>query len=225
MAALSGVTVQFAQSPIVAPLAKRVASRKLGLTHRLQLPAAARDALAIVLMDYTFYLWHVLTHRWDALYRLHQVHHSDLDLDVSTAVRFHAAEMLVSVPWRAAQVRLIGVSPRALEIWQLVTLCSVLFHHSNWRLPMRVERWLSRLIATPRLHGIHHSNDPDLQNSNWSSGLTIWDRLHRTYRDDVPQDAITIGMPRYRMRHQVTFGQLLRMPRITASEARSSSDL
>jgi sterol desaturase/sphingolipid hydroxylase (fatty acid hydroxylase superfamily) len=226
MAASAGLVVQIAERPIVDPLAAHCERRRVGLTHFLPVRAGRtsgtfwRDLVAVMLMDYTLYLWHILLHRWDLLYRLHQVHHSDLDLDVSTAVRFHFAEMLASVPWRLAQVLVIGTSARALRIWQRATLLSILFHHSNIRLPVRLERLLRLFITTPRLHGIHHSLLREEQDSNWSSGLTLWDFLHGTYRADPAQEEIEIGVPRYRAREQVTLGKLLIMPRVPAAVAR-----
>jgi sterol desaturase/sphingolipid hydroxylase (fatty acid hydroxylase superfamily) len=146
------------------------------------------------------------------LYRFHQVHHADLEMDTSTAVRFHFGEFLASVPWRAAQAVLVGASPRALVTWQRLTMLSVLFHHSNVRLPIAVERRLGRVLMTPRLHGIHHSVVRDEQDSNWSSGLSLWDRLHGTYRANVPQDEITVGVPALRRPAQLTLPRSLALP-------------
>src|SRR3954463_5472354 len=154
----------------------------------------------------------MLTHRVPALWRFHQVHHCDLDMDASTALRFHFAEMAISVPYRAAQVALIGVAPRPLSIWQTFLFVSILFHHSNLRLPLWLERRLAPLIVTPRMHGIHHSIIEEETNSNWSSGLTLWDRLHGTLRLDVPQSEIEIGVAAYRDPEQVTVPRLVEMP-------------
>ena len=216
VAGATAVAVQLAERPLVTPLARAVARRRVGLAYwlqaRLGLSDLVRDALAVVLMDYTLYAWHVLSHRAPWLYRFHQVHDTDLDLDASTALRFHFGEFVAGAPYRAAQVALIGVSPRALTAWQRLTSLSVMFHHSNVRLPVGVERWLRRLVVTPRLHGIHHSIVREEQDSNWSSGLTVWDRLHGTYRDDVPQAAIAIGVPAYRDPGDVTLPRILAMP-------------
>jgi sterol desaturase/sphingolipid hydroxylase (fatty acid hydroxylase superfamily) len=146
------------------------------------------------------------------LWRFHVVHHIDRDLDASTALRFHFAELLVSLPWRAAQVVTIGVSPLAFSAWQTALLVSIMFHHSNLRLPIGVERRLVRFVVTPRMHGIHHSVVRAETDSNWSSGLTFWDRLHGTLRLDVPQDAITIGVPAYRTADDVALPHILRLP-------------
>jgi sterol desaturase/sphingolipid hydroxylase (fatty acid hydroxylase superfamily) len=196
IAAAGAVALQVVERPLVDHVSRIVERRRWGLVRRLGLPAWLETALAVALMDYTLYVWHVLTHRVPLLWRFHVVHHADRDLTASTALRFHFGELAISAPWRAAQVAAIGVSPRALSIWQSLLFVSILFHHSNVRLPEAVERWVALLVTTPRLHGIHHSVVREETDSNWSSGLTVWDRLHGTYRDDVPQEAITIGAPR-----------------------------
>jgi len=131
---------------------------------------------------------------------------------VTTALRFHVSELALSVPWRALQVVVIGVPPRTLSLWQALTLAEVMFHHSNVRLPVRVESVLCRLIATPRLHGIHHSVIDAERSSNYSSGFTVWDLLHGTARLDVHQQAIVVGLPDLRDRSQVTLARTLVMP-------------
>jgi sterol desaturase/sphingolipid hydroxylase (fatty acid hydroxylase superfamily) len=120
--------------------------------------------------------------------------------------------MIVSVGWRAGQVVLIGVSPIALSVWQTLLLLSVMFHHSNVRLPIEVEQRLVKWVVTPRMHGIHHSVVKEETNSNWSSGLTLWDRLHGTLCLSIPQERITIGVPAYRTPDDVTLPQILAMP-------------
>lgn len=196
--ALTGLTVQATEKPAVVPLARWVERRGFGLAKLVRLPAWLESAVCLLLLDYTLYVNHVLTHRVEFLWRFHEPHHVDLDLDVSTGIRFHFVELLLSVPWRAAQVLVIGVSPRNLELWQKVALAAILFHHSNLRLPPRLERALSRVLVTPHMHGIHHSIVREETDSNWSSGLSIWDRLHGTFRSGVPSEAIDIGVPAYR---------------------------
>ena len=216
---LSLATVVLAEGPVVRPLAARASRRRDGLAQRLPLPPWARDLVAFLCMDYTMYVWHVLTHKVPLLWRLHLVHHVDLDLDASTALRFHAVDMLVSVPWRALQVTLLGTSPRALRLWQSFFFGSVLFHHSNWRLPSRLERVLSLVLTTPRMHGIHHSTVRGETHSNWSSGLSLWDRLHRTFRLDVPQRQITVGVPGYREPNDTGLRAALRLPFVRQRDA------
>jgi sterol desaturase/sphingolipid hydroxylase (fatty acid hydroxylase superfamily) len=201
LGAMSLAVVALVETPLTRPLAKRGEHKRAGLVQHLNLPASIRDAAAVLLMDYTIYLWHVATHKVPFLWRFHLVHHIDLDLDSTTALRFHGVDMAISAPVRAAQVAMIGISPRALQIWQGLFIASVLFHHSNVRLPERFERLLARFVTTPRMHGIHHSAVHSATDSNWSSGFAFWDHLHRTFRLDVAQAAqekITIGVPAYR---------------------------
>jgi sterol desaturase/sphingolipid hydroxylase (fatty acid hydroxylase superfamily) len=146
------------------------------------------------------------------LWRFHAVHHIDLDLDTSTAVRFHFGELAVSTPWRVAQVLLIGASPLTLSIWQTGLLMSILFHHSNVQLPISMERRIGRVFVTPRMHGIHHSQVRDETDSNWSSGLTLWDWLHGTLRLNVPQRAIAIGVPAFSDPADVTLAKMIALP-------------
>ena len=212
VAGVSAVAIVLAERPLVIPLALCVETQNWGLVRQFGLPAWLETAVALVLMDYAFYVWHVLMHRVPLLWRLHLVHHVDLDLDASTALRFHFTEMLASIPWRAGQVILIGLTPFSFSVWQCVFLLSILFHHSNVELPIRLERWLNKFIVTPRMHGIHHSVVERETNTNWSSGLTIWDWLHGTLRLNVPQAEITIGVPAFQEPKAVTLPRVLAMP-------------
>lgn len=189
------IVVAAVEGPLTARLADWAQRRHLGVLRQSGLPESAQRVLALLLLDYTLYLWHALMHRVPALWRWHAAHHADPALDVSTGLRFHAMEMLWSVPWRAAQVVVIGVSHETLSLWGRLTLAEVMFHHADLRLPGAVERVLSLFVVTPRLHGIHHSNRREHQRSNLSSGLALWDLLHGTRCSRVPQASITIGLP------------------------------
>jgi sterol desaturase/sphingolipid hydroxylase (fatty acid hydroxylase superfamily) len=212
IAALGSVAVQVAEMPIVSRVAAAVERRRWGLLKRLRLPTWLEVSAAVLLMDYTLYVWHVLTHRVPALWRFHAVHHIDRDLDASTAVRFHFGELTLSTPWRVVQVVAIGTSPLALSVWQTGLLMSILFHHSNVELPLWLERRVGRVFVTPRMHGIHHSQVRDETNSNWSSGLTVWDWLHGTLRLNVPQREITIGVPAFSEPASVTLPEMIALP-------------
>lgn len=209
---LGAMAVQLAEAPVVTRVAALVEQRRWGLLKWLRLPAWLEVSCAIVLMDYTLYVWHILVHRVPWLWRFHAVHHIDLDLDASTALRFHFGELTVSLPWRTAQVLLIGTSPRALSVWQTTLLISTLFHHSNVAVPIRLERILNRIIVTPRMHGIHHSSVREQTDSNWSSGLTLWDWLHGTLTLNVPQSAISVGVPAYQQPAEVRLPAMLAAP-------------
>jgi sterol desaturase/sphingolipid hydroxylase (fatty acid hydroxylase superfamily) len=212
VAGVSAIAVVLAERPLVMPLALWVEKQNWGLVRQFGLPEWLEIGATLVLMDYAFYVWHVLLHRIPFLWRMHLVHHVDLDLDASTALRFHFTEMLASIPWRAGQVVLIGLTPFSFSVWQCVFLLSILFHHSNIELPIRWERWLNRFIVTPRMHGIHHSVVERETNANWSSGLTFWDWLHGTLRLNVPQAEVTIGVPAFQESKAVTLRRILLLP-------------
>jgi sterol desaturase/sphingolipid hydroxylase (fatty acid hydroxylase superfamily) len=229
VASLGALTVHLLEAPVVRPLARLVEERRLGVLKRVGLPRPLEIMIAVVLMDYTLYLWHVLTHRVPLLWRFHAVHHVDLDLDASTALRFHFGELAISVPYRAAQVLLIGVDAEALSYWQTFLSLSILFHHSNVCLPRRFESVLSWLLVTPRMHGIHHSNEPAEANTNWSSGLACWDRIHRTFRLDIPQEQIHIGVKGIDTEERVGLPEILTqpfrdVPEVTAFLLNASAD-
>ena len=212
VAGLSAFSLQLTERPMTARLTRSVVRDRLGLLQQCRLPDWLDTTLGVVLLDYTLYLWHVLTHKVPFLWRFHKVHHVDLDMDASTAIRFHFGEMLISVLYRAVQVRLLGISPAALALWNIGLLVEIMFHHSNVELPPSVERWLRLFVVTPRMHGIHHSIVPEEMNSNWSSGLTVWDWLHGTFRWDTPQAEITIGTADLRDPHEVTLLRILALP-------------
>jgi sterol desaturase/sphingolipid hydroxylase (fatty acid hydroxylase superfamily) len=198
IAGVTAILLLLCESPFTSRLSRRVKKNKLGLLNQLKLPEPLRVSFTVVLLDYGLYLWHVINHKLPLLWRFHIVHHIDLDLDASTAVRFHFGEMAISVLWRLMQIRVIGVNPIGLLVWQTLLMFSILFHHSNVKLPAAWEKWLNLFIVTPRMHGIHHSVLQKETDSNWSSGLTIWDKLHGTFRSFDPPNKIVIGVPAYR---------------------------
>lgn len=212
MAALSALATAFMQDRLVAPRAEEVFAKRQGLLRQMALPPPLRIFAGVLLLDYTLWIWHWLNHRSPALWRFHRVHHVDLDLDSWTGLRFHFGEMTVAGVVRLLQIRLIGPDAAALTIWQTLLLLSIFFHHSKIALPWQVERALSRVIVTPRMHAIHHSEVRGEMDSNWSSLLSVWDRVHGTFRLDVPQESITIGVPAYLDPAEVTFRKIVAMP-------------
>jgi sterol desaturase/sphingolipid hydroxylase (fatty acid hydroxylase superfamily) len=212
IAAAAGLALHLFEKPIAEKLTRFVEEKNFGVLKIFHLPKFLEITLAVILLDYTLYVWHVLTHKLPFLWRFHQIHHADLDLTASTAIRFHFGEITISVLFRAGQILLIGVSPNALQIWQTLLFLSILFHHSNMRLPKKLEEKIQKIIVTPRLHGIHHSIEKNEMNSNWSSGLTVWDFLHGTFRNDVPQNEITIGVREFGTVEKVELQKMLIEP-------------
>jgi sterol desaturase/sphingolipid hydroxylase (fatty acid hydroxylase superfamily) len=162
--------------------------------------------------DYAYYWWHKFMHLLPFFWRFHNVHHTDLDMDVSTASRFHAGEVFLSIFFRVAVVGSLGLGIWTLAIYELLFVVANQFQHSNWRLPIALERMLNLLFVTPRMHGIHHSVVQRETNSNWGTVFCWWDRIHRTLRIDVPQEALTIGVAAYRDERELTFGKLFVLP-------------
>lgn len=198
--------------PIPLIVAVWAAEQNFGVLHWLPLPHWVAIVIGILIMDYAYWWWHVGLHLVPFLWRFHNVHHSDLDMDVSTATRFHLGEVIFSVPFRVAVVAVFGIDFWTLVIFEVLFEAANLFEHSNWRLPITIERLLNHLLVTPRMHGIHHSIVLRETNSNWGTIFCWWDLLHRTLRRDIPQDAITIGVANYRDEGELTFGKLFLLP-------------
>ncbi len=198
--------------PCMYAAAQKAAKYRFGLLHWSGLPLWARHIAGFLLLDYTNYLWHVLLHKSDLLWRFHNVHHMDLDLDLSTAWRFHIGENIASAPYRSAAVAFIGAPASLVLFYEVIFEGCAAFHHSNMRLPFKTEQKLSHVIVTPRMHGIHHSIVARETNSNFSVIFSWWDRLHKSLMLHVSQDEVTIGVPAYRDPAEQTAFKLFTMP-------------
>lgn len=195
LALTAGVTSALVVLPVSEGFARLVVRNRLGLLPRLRLPPLPRLLLGTAALDLLYYAWHRANHRVPLLWRFHAVHHVDPALDLTTAPRFHFGEILLSALFRSAQVLVVGRHRGVLDVYELLFLSSVALHHANLDLGEACDRRLRALLVTPRLHGIHHSEVRAEQECNFTSGLTLWDRLFGTYRDDVPQQAVRIGLP------------------------------
>ena len=171
--------------------------RNFGLLRLVNLPPSATILLGLVLMDFTFYWWHRVNHRFFLLWRFHGVHHLDPDLDVTTATRFHFGEILYSTVFRVFQVGLLGVDPSTFMVYEAAYQTANMVQHANLRLPLGLERALNKILVTPRMHGIHHSIVAEEVGSNFSVIFRWWDALHHTLKLNVPQQEIIIGVAGY----------------------------
>jgi len=183
-----------------------------GLLHWLPLGETGQWMVGFLLMDLTFYYWHRANHSIRFLWRFHNVHHMDPDMDVTTSFRFHFVEVLFSVGFRSLQVGLLGVGPAIYMFYELVFQTATMFHHSNWRLPITIERLLNKVIVTPRMHGIHHSSIEEQTNSNYSTVFRFWDLINRSLILNVIQSQIIIGVPGYRRAGDNKLGHLIVLP-------------
>ena len=212
VSALALATGAYIVAPVALSLASWTSENSFGLLRVVSLPVAAEFVIGFLLMDLTFYYWHRANHSVALFWRFHNVHHVDPDLDVSTSFRFHFGEVLYSVGFRAIQVYLLGISVFTFLVYELVFQCATMFHHSNVRLPITVERWLNQIVVTPRMHGIHHSIVEEETNSNFSVVFRWWDLIHGTLKLNVNQSDIVIGVPAYLGRKDNKFLNLFILP-------------
>ena len=172
-------------------------SHSFGLLPWSGVPSWMQFLLGFLWMDATFYFWHRANHLHPLLWRFHNVHHVDPDLDVTTSFRFHFGETLYSSLFRILQVGVAGIAPVIYLTYEIAFNLATMFHHSNVFLPLEVEQRLNKVLVTPRMHGIHHSVVGRETNSNYSVIFSWWDRLNRSLRLNVPQKEVVIGVPGY----------------------------
>ena len=204
--------LRFLFIPIMVWLAYENTSWHFGLNYLFEAPVWLKAAIAFILLDYSNYLWHIILHKMPLMWRFHLVHHTDLDLDITTAFRFHFGELIGSVFFRGAAVVLTGISPLMVLIYEIAFEAANQFQHSNLKLPFRFEKALNKMIVTPRMHGIHHSMKKRETDSNFSIIFSFWDRLHNTIKLNVIQDEIVTGVAVYPDEKELTSGNLLKLP-------------
>jgi sterol desaturase/sphingolipid hydroxylase (fatty acid hydroxylase superfamily) len=185
-----------------------------GLLPLLGLPAWLSIASAVVLLDLTVYLQHRLFHRVPLLWRIHRVHHADVELDVSSGLRFHPAEILLSVGIKLAAVVALGAPAEAVLGFEVLLNGTAMFNHANLRLPTQLDRWLRGVVVTPDMHRVHHSVKLAETHSNYGFCLPFWDRWMGTYRDQPARghEAMEIGLPEFRGQEEQALGRLLVQP-------------
>ncbi len=188
--------------------------REWGLLNQVDLPRWLAFALAVPVLDAAIYLQHVLLHAVPALWRLHRMHHADLDFDVTTGARFHPIEILASTTFKLAAIAALGAPPGAVLTFEIVLNATSMFNHGNIRLPAGCDRVLRWLVVTPDMHRIHHSIVPRETNSNFGFNVPWWDRLLGTYRAQpaAGQEAMTIGIEQFRMPREQRIDRMLTQP-------------
>ena len=212
IAGVGAIALRLVFFPVVLFISDWTAHARFGILPILDLHWALEALIAIVLLDYTLYIWHWMNHKIQFLWRFHNAHHVDLDLDVSTASRFHFGELILSTGLRSGQVVIFGINPFVLILFETLITTAAQFHHSNIRLPFRLERILNKVIVTPRIHGIHHSIVQGETDSNFSTIFSFWDHIHRSIRLNIPQQSITIGVAAYRNSKELGFFKSLLLP-------------
>jgi sterol desaturase/sphingolipid hydroxylase (fatty acid hydroxylase superfamily) len=189
-------------------------ARGWGLFAVLELPAWAAGPVGVIALDLVIYAQHVVFHHVPALWRLHRMHHADLDIDVTTGVRFHPLEILLSLVIKMATVVVLGIPALAVLIFEVLLNATSMFNHSNVALPPRLEPIARWLVVTPQMHQVHHSIERAETDSNFGFNLPWWDRLFGTYRakPSAGEQGMTIGLPIFRDVAELHIVRLLTQP-------------
>jgi sterol desaturase/sphingolipid hydroxylase (fatty acid hydroxylase superfamily) len=195
-------------------LALALEGRAVGLLPWLGLPAPLAVVIAVVLLDLAIYLQHVMFHAVPVLWRLHRMHHADLDFDVTTGLRFHPVEILLSMVIKLMVVAALGAPAAAVLIFEVLLNATSMFNHANLRLPERLDRLVRLLIITPDMHRVHHSVVPRETNSNFGFNLAVWDRVFGTYRAQpaAGHEAMMIGIEQFRDLRELRLDRMLTQP-------------
>lgn len=212
LSVISFMVVFFLVSPASQNAISWSSENSFGILNLFKLPQVIEGIIAFLLMDLAFYYWHLANHKIPVLWRFHNVHHIDPDLDVSTSFRFHFGEIALSAIFRIIQISIIGITPVAFLIYEICFTANTIFQHSNVKLPIRIERILNKIIVTPRMHAVHHSQFRNETDSNFSTVFSWWDRLHKSIRLNIPHKDIVIGVPGYSKAGDNNFGNLILLP-------------
>jgi sterol desaturase/sphingolipid hydroxylase (fatty acid hydroxylase superfamily) len=185
--------------------------RGWGALNVVEWPFWLEVLVAMAVLDLAIYVQHVLTHRVPFLWRLHRVHHADREVDVTTALRFHPVEMVLSQLYKVAIVLALGAPAAAVVLFEIVLNACAMFNHANWRLPPRIDAVVRMILVTPAMHRVHHSEAPQETNSNFGFSLSLWDRVFGTYRA-APVPPLTLGLPEFRDERPHEFLWTLALP-------------
>jgi sterol desaturase/sphingolipid hydroxylase (fatty acid hydroxylase superfamily) len=190
------------------------AASGIGVLHLLSLPAWLAGVVALLVLDFAVWLEHVASHKLPLLWSIHRVHHSDTGFDLSTALRFHPLEIVLSMVWKAGIVLALGAPVWAVLVFEIVLNGAAMFNHANIKLPPRLDRVLRTVIVTPDMHRIHHSVVRVETDSNYGFNLSWWDRLFATYRATpaAGNEGLIIGLSEYRDLPPKTLTSLLMLP-------------
>jgi sterol desaturase/sphingolipid hydroxylase (fatty acid hydroxylase superfamily) len=212
--AVDSVLIRLLGPLTVVGVALVAASHGWGLLPLLGLPYWAALAAGVIALDLLIYVQHVVFHHVPWLWRLHRMHHADLDIDVTTGVRFHPLEILLSLAIKMAAVAALGVPAEAVVIFEVLLNATSLFNHSNVRLPPRLDALARWIVVTPQMHQVHHSIERAETDSNFGFNLPWWDRLFGTYRAvaRAGEAGLIIGLPIFRDIAELRITRLLTQP-------------
>jgi sterol desaturase/sphingolipid hydroxylase (fatty acid hydroxylase superfamily) len=217
LGALNAFAVAMLAAPLIANVAGWAEWSRFGLLNLLSLPPVIATVTAVLLFDGWLYLLHRANHKIPFLWRFHRVHHSDPELDATTAIRFHTGEVLISASLRLALIPLLGVTLWQLLLYESLMAPVILFHHSNVQFPEKVDRWMRGLIVTPAIHRVHHSRMRLETDSNYSIIFSFWDRIAGTLRLRKDGRPVDFGLDQYDGEEWQRLDRLLTTPFHTAN--------
>jgi sterol desaturase/sphingolipid hydroxylase (fatty acid hydroxylase superfamily) len=209
---LNTVLVRVTVGGVAYTAAVFAADQGVGLLHWRPLPAWAAAAMTLLVLDFALYVQHVLFHAVPVLWRLHRMHHADLDVDATTGLRFHPLEILLSLGLKAAVVVLLGAVSWAVVAFEVLLNAASVFNHGNVALPERLDRWLRWIVVTPDMHRVHHSTRMAETNSNFGFSVPWWDRLCGTYRAQPALGQVGMDIGLSDEHTPLNLGQLLLLP-------------
>ena len=212
LAVLNTIVMSLVCGACLCTAARSAEDRGLGLFHVLGAPPWLAATGTILALDFALWGWHLANHRLAWLWRFHRVHHSDIDFDISTSLRFHAGELLLSLPLKLATVVLLGASLAGILLFEIVFGLFNMFVHGNIRMPLRAEARLSAVVVLPAVHRLHHSVRPEQHGRNFGTVLSLWDRWFGTWAPGRSSDDVTTGLPDLVARHRLSLGRCLRLP-------------
>jgi sterol desaturase/sphingolipid hydroxylase (fatty acid hydroxylase superfamily) len=197
LGALNTLLVATLAAPSIINVTRWAEESRFGLLNLLSLPPAINIVMAILLFDGWLYLLHRANHKFGLLWRFHRAHHSDPEMDATTAIRFHTGEVLISSALRLAVIPLLGITLWQLLIYESLMLPVIMFHHSNVKFPEKADRRMRALIASPAMHRVHHSRIRFETNSNYSIIFSFWDRIGKTFRLRKDGRPVNFGLDEY----------------------------
>ncbi len=197
---------------VTVAIAEAATTSEVGVLHLVSLPRPFHFCGALLLYDVWSYWWHRINHRIPFLWRFHRMHHSDLAMDVSTATRFHPGEIFLSSMIRLLVIPLVGMPATALVVYDGVQLANTQFHHANIGLFQWLDRAVSYILVSPNMHKVHHSPLREETDSNYSSVLSVWDRIFGSYRELAADREVRFGLDELHEPETQSFGGLLRTP-------------
>lgn len=225
LALFNSVAVRFLPILSAVGAATYAEAKQIGIFNRYPTSTVFEYAVILVLFDFIIYWQHVLSHKIPMIWKFHQVHHADHDLDASSGLRFHPVEILFSMLIKCIAVLILGATPECVVVFEIVLNSSAIFNHSNLKLPVPIDRGLRWMVVTPDMHRIHHSIHLDETNRNFGFNIPWWDYIFRTYKAQPrePHTNMRLGLPEFPQTDQtVPIWSMLRMPFLLNRKTSSS---